>query len=85
MADEYEHSDSIHLLLTDVIMPGMNGRELSQVLCSLRPKLKTLFMSGYTADVIAPHGVLAPGTHFLQKPFAVYEMAEKVRETLDGD
>lgn len=79
-----EHSGAIHLLITDVIMPGMNGRELAQVLSSQRPDLKKLFMSGYTADVISPHGVLAAGTHFLQKPFTPNELAAKVRETLDG-
>ncbi len=78
-----EHSGPIHLLLTDVIMPGMNGRELARGLSSLRPALTVLYMSGYTSDVIDPHGVLASGTHFLQKPFAVNDLAVKVREVLD--
>jgi PAS domain S-box-containing protein len=77
------HAGEIHLLMTDVIMPGMNGRELAQKLSPRFPRLKRLFMSGYTADVIARHGVLAEGVHFLQKPFTVPTLAGKVREALD--
>jgi len=72
--------DEIHLLITDVIMPEMNGRELAEQLHTLNPELKTLFMSGYTADVIAHHGVLAEGVHFIQKPFSKQDLAAKVRE-----
>ncbi len=78
-----EHCGEIHLLLTDVIMPEMNGRELAQKLLSLYPGLKCLFMSGYTADIIAHHGVLDEGVHFLQKPFSLDALAAKVREALD--
>jgi PAS domain S-box-containing protein len=78
-----EHHGEIHLLLTDVIMPEMNGRELAKKLLSLYPGLKRLFMSGYTADIIAHHGVLDEGMNFLQKPFSVDALAEKVREALD--
>jgi len=78
-----EHIGEIHLLLTDVIMPEMNGRELARKLLSLYPGLKRLFMSGYTADVIAHHGVLDEGVHFLQKPFSLNALAAKVREALD--
>ena len=77
-----EHGGEIHLLLTDVVMPEMNGRELAQKLLSLRPGLKRLFMSGYTADVIAPHGVIDEGVPFIQKPFSFEALAAKVREVL---
>jgi len=76
--------DPIHLLITDVIMPGMNGRDLFKRLNLSRPGLKCIFMSGYTANVIAHHGVLDEGIHFLQKPFSVKALAEKVREVLDA-
>jgi two-component system, cell cycle sensor histidine kinase and response regulator CckA len=77
-----EYPNTIDLLLTDVIMPEINGRELADRLISMRPGLKCLFMSGYTADVIAHHGVLDKGVLFIQKPFSVKSMAEKVREAL---
>ncbi len=79
-----EHVGEIHLLLTDVIMPEMNGRDLAKHLLSLYPTLKRLFMSGYTADVIAHHGVLDEGVHFLQKPFTLETLTCKVREALDN-
>lgn len=79
-----EHEGGIHLLLTDVVMPEMNGRDLARNLLSKYPNLKRLFMSGYTANVIAYHGVLDPGVHFLQKPFSVQVLADKVREALQG-
>ena len=78
-----EHIGEIHLLMTDVVMPEMNGRELARKLLSLYPGLKRLFMSGYTADVIAHHGVLDEGVHFIQKPFSLDALAAKVREALD--
>ena len=77
-----EHSGRIDLLLTDVVMPEMNGRDLARNLLSLYPDLKRLFMSGYTANVIAHHGVLDAGVHFLQKPFSIGELAAKIREAL---
>ena len=77
-----EYSGTIDLLITDVIMPEMNGLELAEKLESLRPGLKRLFMSGYTANVIARHGVLDEGVHFLQKPFLSNNLATKVREAL---
>jgi len=73
----------INLLITDVIMPEMNGRELSEHLHSLYPELKVLFMSGYTANVIAHRGVLDDSVNFISKPFSKKEMAVKVREALD--
>ena len=74
----------IALLLTDVIMPGMNGRQLSQQLLALHPQMQVLFVSGYTADVIAHHGVLEEGLHFLQKPFSGTDLSWAVREVLAG-
>ena len=78
------HPGPIHLLLTDVVMPGIDGKELSQRLREMYLNLKVLFMSGYTADVIAQRGVLDCGLTFLQKPFSTDELAVKVREVLDG-
>ena len=78
-----EYTGDINLLITDVVMPEMNGRELSEQLQSLYPNLKTLFMSGYTANVIAHRGVLEDGVCFMSKPFSKKEMAVKVREVLD--
>ena len=77
------HPGEIHLLMTDVIMPEMNGRDLAKNLLDLYPRLRRLFMSGYTADVIAHHGVLDDGMHFIQKPFTMKVLSEKVREALD--
>jgi two-component system cell cycle sensor histidine kinase/response regulator CckA len=79
-----EHAGSIRLLMTDVIMPGMNGRELAQKLLSLYPQLKRIFMSGYTANVIAQHGVLDDGVPFIQKPFSMKDLAAKVRDVLES-
>jgi two-component system, cell cycle sensor histidine kinase and response regulator CckA len=78
-----EHAGEIHLLLTDVIMPEMNGRDLAKNLLSLYPGLKRLFMSGYTADVIAHHGVLEPGVFFIQKPLTQKELLDKIQEVLE--
>ncbi|MEI7833362.1 MAG: PAS domain S-box protein [bacterium] len=78
-----EYSGEIHLLLTDVIMPEMNGRDLARHLITFYPNIKRLFMSGYTANVIAHHGVLEDGVNFLQKPFTIQDLAVKVREVLD--
>ncbi len=66
-----EHTGRIDLLITDIVMPGMNGRELADRLQELYPELKLLFMSGYTADVVAHHGVLDDGLNFIQKPFTL--------------
>ncbi len=74
--------DRIHLLITDVIMPEMNGRDLADLLISFYPKLKCLFMSGYTSNVITNQKVLAEGINFIQKPFSKKELADKVREII---
>lgn len=79
------HPGEIHLLMTDVVMPEMNGRDLARNILALYPKLKRLFMSGYTADVVAHHGVLDAGINFIQKPFSMKEIAIKVREVLEQD
>jgi two-component system sensor histidine kinase EvgS len=78
-----EHADEINLLITDVIMPEMNGRELAEKLQSFSPKIKRMFMSGYTANVIAHHGVLDEGVRFIQKPFSRKDLAIMVRKALD--
>jgi response regulator RpfG family c-di-GMP phosphodiesterase len=78
-----EHAGNIHLLMTDVVMPEMNGRDLAKKLLSLNPNLKRLFTSGYTANVIAHHGVLDENVHFIQKPFSRKDLAAKVREALN--
>jgi two-component system, cell cycle sensor histidine kinase and response regulator CckA len=78
-----EHAGRIHLLMTDVILPGMNGRDLANHVLAFCPRAKRLFMSGYTANVIAHHGVLDKGVHFIQKPFAGADLIAKVREALE--
>ena len=82
LAEKY--AGGIHLLITDVVMPEMNGRELSSRLLTLYPDMKRLFVSGYTANVIAHHGVLDKGVAFLQKPFSLKSLAAEVREVLDS-
>jgi two-component system cell cycle sensor histidine kinase/response regulator CckA len=78
-----DRAESIDILVTDVIMPGMNGRELSRVLSNTRQNLRVLYMSGYTDAVIAQQGILEPGTAFVSKPFTPDVLARKVREVLD--
>lgn len=74
----------IDLLVTDLVMPGMNGHELAERLMARRPGLKCLYMSGYPADVIAHHGLLDLGARLIQKPFSLRLLARTVRETLDA-
>ncbi|PKN61329.1 MAG: hypothetical protein CVU57_29945 [Deltaproteobacteria bacterium HGW-Deltaproteobacteria-15] len=78
-----EHTGDIQLLITDVVMPEMNGKELADRIVSIKPGLKCLYMSGYTANVIAHHGFLDEGVHFINKPFSLRDLAAKVREVLD--
>jgi two-component system, cell cycle sensor histidine kinase and response regulator CckA len=80
-----EHTGRIDLLMTDVVMPEMNGRDLAGNLLSIYPDIRRLFMSGYTANVIAHRGVLDKGVHFLQKPFSKNDLAAKVREALSRE
>ena len=80
-----DHQGEIQLLLTDVIMPEMNGRDLAHQLAALCPSMKHLFMSGYTAEVITPQGILEEGVHFIQKPLAKKDLAAKVRKVLDTE
>ncbi len=79
-----EYVGQIDLLLTDVIMPEMNGRDLAKSLLSIFPGIKRVFMSGYTADIIAHHGVLEKGEYFIQKPFLTTDLTKKLREALKG-
>jgi DNA-binding NtrC family response regulator len=78
------HTGPLHLLITDVIMPGMNGPDLAGLLGGEYPNLKCLFMSGYTADVMVHRGTLNASMPFLPKPFSRHDLARKVREVLDG-
>jgi PAS domain S-box-containing protein len=78
------HSGPIHLLVTDVVMPGMNGRELRSRMEAVKPGVRCLYVSGYTADVIAHQGVLDEGVQFLQKPFSIAALTRRIRDVLDA-
>ena len=78
------HTGPIDLLVTDIVMPGMRGRELAEKLSSLRPQMKILYISGYTDGTIVENGELGPGSAFLEKPFSSDALARKVREVLNG-
>ena len=80
-----QHTGPIHLLLTDVVMPGINGRVLAERLAPGQPGMKILYMSGYTDSFIAGHGVLEAGSHLLHKPFTEETLTRKVRELLDAN
>ena len=78
-----EHKAQIHLLVTDVIMPGMNGNELAQRLKEVKTDLKVIFNSGYPAHIVAQRGIIEQGMNFLQKPFTPPELARCVRKVLN--
>ena len=84
MIASQSHPEKIDLLLTDIVMPGMNGRELADTLQPQRPDMKVLFTSGYTEDYIVHHGVLKEGVHFIGKPYSPHALAVKVREVLES-
>jgi PAS domain S-box-containing protein len=79
-----EFAGAIHLIVTDVIMPGPTGRHTAETIKATRSEVKILFMSGYTSEAIAKHGVLSPGARFLGKPFSTEDLLRKIREVLDG-
>ena len=79
----FEQNPSIDVVLTDVVMPGASGPELTSRLVERRPGLKVIYMSGYTDDAIVQHGVLKPGIAFLHKPFTSETLGRKIREVLD--
>jgi CheY-like chemotaxis protein len=83
MSVALDHEGQINLLVTDIVMPGMSGRELSRMLGSLRPNLKTIYMSGYAGDELSQRGIEETGASFLQKPFSLGTLAHKVRDTLE--
>ncbi len=78
-----QHSGTVHLLLTDLVLPGMNGREFARVATAARPGLRVLYMSGYPSDAVGIAGCLDPGVAFIAKPFTAAAIAARVREVLD--
>ena len=79
-----QYAGPIHLLITDVVMPGMNGKELEQRITKVRPGIRVIFISGYTGDIIAKRGLMQENTHFIQKPFRFLDLTRTVRTVLDG-
>jgi YesN/AraC family two-component response regulator len=79
-----KHAGPIHLLITDVVMPGMSGRQVAEKMAALHPEAKVLFVSGYTDDAVVRHGTLHDKVHFLPKPFSPIALARKIRDVLDS-
>jgi CheY-like chemotaxis protein len=79
------YNGQIHLLLTDILMPGMNGGELARHLLRIRPGVRVIFMSGYSDEAVHSNGILTPGAKFLQKPFSLEELTCRLREALAPD
>jgi CheY-like chemotaxis protein len=82
LAISEEHGDVIHLLLTDMIMPGMNGKVVADQIVASRPETRVLYMSGYTRDALGERGVCDPSTRFIQKPFTPSDLATQVERAL---
>ena len=80
----HDYANVIHLLFADVVMPKMNGRQLSELLAPSRPDMKVLYMSGYTDDIMVQHGISESASNFLAKPFTPIALAQKIRKVLDG-
>src|SRR5581483_815672 len=78
------HAGPVHLLVTDVVLPGLGGREVAERLAAVRPEVRVLYLSGYAADAVVRHGVREAEVHFLHKPFAPAALAHKVRKVLDA-
>ena len=78
------YENPIHLLLTDVVMPDMNGKELFDQIAESYPNMRVIYMSGYSEDIIAHHGVIDEGVSFIEKPFHIKALAGKVRDVLDN-
>ena len=80
-----DYKGKIDLLITDIVMPEINGRDLAQKICALRPNVKVIFTSGYTEDVIVHHGVLKEHLNFIGKPYSIQSLSQKIRDVLSQE